>query len=108
MLVIGISFGHTASHSPSFEQLPNPSASWRSTILTTRVWRSTSPCGSRPRWLTFADVNSAADAFLHAATHAPHPMQAAESIAFSATALGMRIAFPSGGPPPFTEVYAPA
>ena len=24
---MGISFGHTASHSPSFEQLPNPSAS---------------------------------------------------------------------------------
>ncbi len=36
MLVIGISFGHTASHSPSFEQLPNPSASWRSTIAVTR------------------------------------------------------------------------
>jgi hypothetical protein len=29
MLVIGISFGQTASHSPSFEQLPKPSASWR-------------------------------------------------------------------------------
>jgi len=27
MLVIGISFGQTASHSPSFEQLPNPSLS---------------------------------------------------------------------------------
>ena len=27
MLEIGISFGHTASHSPSFEQLPNPSSS---------------------------------------------------------------------------------
>ena len=27
MFEIGISFGHTASHSPSFEQLPNPSAS---------------------------------------------------------------------------------
>ena len=27
MLVIGISFGQTASHSPSFEQLPKPSAS---------------------------------------------------------------------------------
>src|SRR5262249_56045811 len=25
MFEIGISFGHTASHSPSFEQLPNPS-----------------------------------------------------------------------------------
>ena len=27
MFEIGISFGHTASHSPSFEQLPKPSAS---------------------------------------------------------------------------------
>ena len=36
MFVIGISFGQTASHSPSFEQLPNPSASWRSTIATAR------------------------------------------------------------------------
>ena len=27
MLEMGISFGHTASHSPSFEQLPKPSAS---------------------------------------------------------------------------------
>ena len=37
MLVIEISFGQTASHSPSFEQLPNPSASCRSTIATTRA-----------------------------------------------------------------------
>jgi hypothetical protein len=36
MFVIEITFGHTASHSPSFEQLPNPSASWRSIIATAR------------------------------------------------------------------------
>ena len=35
MLEIGISFGHTASHSPSFEQLPNPSASAWPIIFTT-------------------------------------------------------------------------
>jgi len=33
---IGISFGHTASHSPSLEQLPKPSASACSIIATTR------------------------------------------------------------------------
>ena len=38
---IGISFGHTASHSPSFEQLPKPSASARAIIATTRWRRST-------------------------------------------------------------------
>ena len=37
MLEIGISFGQTASHSPSFEQLPKPSASACSTIATTRA-----------------------------------------------------------------------
>ena len=37
MFEIGISFGQTASHSPSFEQLPNPSASAWSIIATTRV-----------------------------------------------------------------------
>ena len=104
MFVIGISFGHTASHSPSFEQLPNPSASWRSTIATARRSRSTWPCGSSARWLTLADVKSAADAFLHAATHAPQPMQAAESIACSTTFPGIRMALPSGAPPTLTDV----
>src|SRR5688572_12583596 len=104
MFVIGISFGQTASHSPSFEQLPNPSASWRSTMATTRAARSGWPCGRRARWLIFADVKSAADAFLHAATQAPHAIQAAESIALSAAVFGTRIAFPSWAPPTFTEV----
>ena len=36
MLAIEISFGQTASHSPSFEQLPNPSASICVTIAATR------------------------------------------------------------------------
>ena len=69
--------------------------SWRSTMLTTRPWRSTWPCGSSAEWLILADVNSAAEAFLQAATHAPHPMQAAASIACSATVFGIRMALPS-------------
>ena len=44
-----------------------------------------------------------ADAFLHAATHAPQPMQAAESIASSETSFEIGIALPSGAPPQFTD-----
>src|SRR4051794_24062060 len=46
MLEMGISFGQTASHSPSFEQLPKPSLSACSIIATTRRERSIAPCGS--------------------------------------------------------------
>src|SRR5207245_8113379 len=73
MFEIGISFGQTASHSPSFEQLPKPSASACSIMLTTRVDRSTSPCGSSARCEILALMNKCADAFLQAATQAPHP-----------------------------------
>ena len=104
MLVIEISFGHTASHSPSLEQLPNPSASWRSTIFDDPHGRSTWPWGSRDRWLIFADVNNAADAFLHAATHAPQPMHTAESIACSTVSFGISMALPSWAPPMLTDV----
>ena len=104
MLVIGISFGQTASHSPSFEQLPKPSASCRSTIARRAPSRSTCPCGSSARWLTLAEVKSAAEAFLQAATQAPQPMQAAESIACSTTCFGIRIALPSCAPPTLIEV----
>ena len=37
-----------------------------------------------------------ADAFLQEATQAPHPMQAAASMAWSESSLGMGTAFPSG------------
>ena len=59
-----------------------------------RCARSGWPCGRRPRWLIFAPVNSAAAAFGHAATQAPHPMHAAASIARSAFCFGtgMRVA----------------
>jgi hypothetical protein len=44
----------------------------------------------------FALVNSEADAFGHAATQAPQPMQAAASMAFSATSLPMGRLLASG------------
>ena len=53
--------------------------------------------------MTVAPVNSAADPLGHAATHAPQPMQAAESIAASATSFGMGVVFPSGAPPQLTD-----
>src|SRR4051812_9063599 len=102
MLEIGISFGQTASHSPSFEQLPKPSASACAIIFVTRCRRSTRPCGSSASCEIFALMNRCADAFLQAATHAPQAMHAAESIAASLTGFGMRIALPSGAPPTFT------
>ena len=43
------------------------------------VSRSGWPCGSRPRWVTLAAVNSIAEPFGQAATQAPQPMQAAAS-----------------------------
>src|SRR4051812_13189924 len=103
MLEIGISFGHTASHSPSFEQLPNPSASACSIMATTRRKRSGLPCGSSDRCEIFALMNKWADAFLHAATQAPHWMHAAESIAVSEMSFGIGIALPSGAPPTLTD-----
>jgi hypothetical protein len=51
-----------------------------------------------------AEVKRAAEAFLQAATQAPQPMQAAESIALSAAVLGTRMALPSWAPPTFTDV----
>src|SRR5580765_2651438 len=103
MLEMGISFGQTASHSPSFEQLPNPSLSACAIIAVTRWYRSCCPCGSRARCEIFALMKRWADAFLHAATQAPQPMHAAESIAASDTSFGIRMLFPSCAPPAFTE-----
>src|SRR6185295_17514350 len=98
------SFGHTASHSPSFEQLPKPSESACSIMAITRRNRSGLPWGSSARCEIFALMNRCAEAFLHAATQAPHAMQAAESIAVSATALGIGIALPSGAPPTLIDM----
>src|SRR4051794_23684080 len=79
-----ISAGQTASHSYVLVQFPNPSASIRRTMFKTRAVRSGAPCGRKARWETFAAVKSMADAFGHAAAHAPQPMQAAASIATAA------------------------
>ena len=54
-------------------------------MFSTRRSRSGLPCGKMPRCETFAETNSIADAFLHAATHAPQPMHAAASMASSAS-----------------------
>ena len=84
MFEIGISFGQTASHSPSFEQLPKPSASIWSTIATTRgVALDLALRQQRRGARSSRSMKRCADAFLHAATQAPQPMQAAESIASS-------------------------
>ena len=53
-------------------------------------------------------VNSDADAFLQAATHAPQPMHAAASNAASASSFGTRISLASGALPVPTDTYPPA
>src|SRR5687768_1381712 len=98
-----ICLGQTASHSPSFEQEPNPSASaWR-TMFSARERRSGLPCGSSVRCETLAPTNKWAEAFLHEATHAPHAMQAAASIAASASSRGTGTELASGALPVLTE-----
>ena len=105
MLAIEISFGQTASHSPSFEQLPNPSASCRSTIAIAQAFHAQVALRQqRAVRLTLAAVKEAANAFLQAATQSPQPIQAAESIACSTTCPEMSMAFPSGAPPTLMDV----
>ena len=53
--------------------------------------------------MIFAPTNRTADAFLQAATHAPQPMQAAESIAASAMSRGTGMLLASGAPPVLIE-----
>src|SRR5262249_38045562 len=95
----GMPFGQTAVHSPVFVQPPKPSASIWSTIAVTRSYRSGWPCGSRPRWVIFAAVNSIAEAFGQAATHAPQPMHVAASNAAFASSFGTGRAAASGAEP---------
>ena len=103
-----ISAGQTASHSYVLVRFPKPSASIARTILTTRLVRSGSPCGNNARCETFAAVKSIADAFGHAAAHAPQPMHAAASIERSASCLGIGIEFASGADPARAEMKPPA
>ena len=88
MLDSEIAAGQAASHSAVFVQAPKPSASMRATMFSTRAVRSGLPCGNSAICETLAPTNSMADAFLQAATQAPQPMQAAASIALSASCLG--------------------
>src|ERR1044072_1327247 len=99
-----ISFGQTASQAPVTVHPPNPWASIAETMLRTRRSFSTLPCGRRFRCETLAETKSIADAFLQAATQAPHPMQAAASIARSESDLETGSALPSGVPPVETEI----
>src|SRR6202789_4302686 len=94
-----ISFGHAALHSYWFVQLPKPRPSIVLTIARTRLSRSGWPWGSRPRWETFAATKSIALEFLQAATHAPHPMHCAASMARSATSFGTGTELASGADP---------
>src|SRR3979411_3248016 len=77
MLASGIPLGHTATHSPLLVQPPKSSASMVWTRSRTRCSRSGPPWGRVFRCVIFAEVNSVAEPFGHAATHAPHPMHAA-------------------------------
>src|SRR5688572_17221860 len=97
-------FGHSASQASVFVQEPNPSLSICATIFSTLILRSGCPCGNNASWEIFALTNNMADAFLHAATQAPHPIQAAASKALSALVLGTGISFASGMPPVLTEI----
>src|SRR2546425_12193031 len=78
------------------------------TIFKTLLLRSASPWGSKERCETFAEVKSIADAFGHAAAHAPQPMQAAASIARSASCFGIGVEFASGAEPARAETNPPA
>src|SRR6266404_4463715 len=108
MKSIEMSFGHAAMHSPWLVQAPNPSASIRATMSTTRVSRSGWPWGRSPRCDTFAATNSMADALGQAATQAPHPMHAAASIARSASRFGTRSELASGALPVRAVMNPPA
>jgi hypothetical protein len=100
--------GQTVVHSPALVQPPKPASSWASIMSSTRVLRSGWPCGSRPRWATFAAVKSIDEPFGQAATHAPQPMQVAASKAASASAFGIGVAWASGAAPVGAVMYPPA
>ena len=70
--------------------------------------RSGCPCGRTPRWVAFAAVKREAEAFGHAATQAPQPMQAALSMAQSASPFGIGRALASCGVPVGALIYPPA
>src|SRR5690554_4041111 len=101
-------FGHSTSQAPVLVQLPKPSSSIFATIDLARREASTFPCGKGDSWRALADINSIADPFLQAFTHALQHMQAAASIAISALSRGIGIALASTALPVFTDTYPPA
>ena len=78
MFAIDSFLGQTASHARVFVQLPKPSSSIFAIIALARFAASGLPCGRRASWLTLLDTKSIAEPFLHAATHAPQPIQVAQ------------------------------
>src|SRR6056297_890125 len=104
MLVRSIPLGHSASQAPVLVQFPKPSASILATIFLARSLASICPWGSRARWDTLAATKSMADAFLQAATQAPHPMQVAASMDKSAFFFGTGVVLASGALPVLTEM----
>src|ERR1700749_5245157 len=107
ILVSVISLGHSASQAPVLVQLPKPSSSICATMACTRLQRSGWPCGNSAICDTLADTNSIAEAFLHAATQAPQPIQVAELKASSAITLGIGVALASMVTPVFTDTKPP-
>src|SRR4030042_6599865 len=108
MLVSLICFGHSASQAPVFEQFPKPSSSIFSTMALTLSFASMRPCGRRANWEIFADTNNIAEAFLHAATHAPHPIHIDESNELSESFFLTSIELASGAAPALIELNPPA
>ncbi len=94
-----ISTGQAAEQAPVLVHAPKPSASICATMLSARSLRSASPCGNNARWEILAETNSDAEAFLHAATQAPQPIQVAEANAASAFTLGTGMLLASGAEP---------
>ena len=99
--------GHSISQALVSEQFPKPSPSICFTIETARLGASNFPCGKSARCVILAPTNKAALAFLHVATQAPHPIQAAASKAASAVSYEIGILFASGAWPVEAPINPP-
>ena len=104
MFIWPISFGHSAEQAPVFVHEPKPSSSIVATMLVTLFFLSTFPWGSIERCETLAEVKSIAEEFLQAATHAPHPIQADDRKASSASSFFTGNVFASHAPPVSTDM----
>ena len=96
MLAMEMPLGHSASHSLWLVQLPKPRASMRATMDKARRAASGCPWGSKRQLGDLGAQNSMAEALGQAATQAPQPMQAAASMARSASLLGTGSELASG------------